>query len=242
MMGYVSTVLLIKSAFALAACRLRLARRFCMAGMLAASAPVGFAYADSLDDSLRVYAINIMMQHAGKSWTNSGIYLGNGLVVTAAHVVGPTWSTSRSVHSAGLDLPTKMVKEGAADQVDLALLSVDKDKLPISLQMRRMPLCENAPWPGEPVIVAVPESTARSRIISPQLLPPRLRTKYATMISDVATTGNSGAGVFDAWRKCLLGIMTRKIQVRLQNNPGSELKDLGKYFVPAATIRAFISR
>ena len=31
------------------------------------------------------------------------------------------------------------------------------------------------------------------------------------MISDVATTGNSGSGVFDAGNKCLLGIMSRKI-------------------------------
>jgi hypothetical protein len=34
------------------------------------------------------------------------------------------------------------------------------------------------------------------------------------VISDVATTGNSGSGVFDAGQKCLLGIMSRKITVR----------------------------
>ena len=57
------------------------------------------------------------------------------------------------------------------------------------------------------------------------------------MIRDVATTGNSGSGVFDAGQKCLLGIMSRKITVRL--NTAHE-KDIAKYFVPASTIRAFI--
>ena len=61
------------------------------------------------------------------------------------------------------------------------------------------------------------------------------------MISDVATTGNSGSGVFDAGNKCLLGIMSRKISVRPNSaDAESEEKDIAKYFVPASTIRAFI--
>jgi hypothetical protein len=35
----------------------------------------------------------------------------------------------------------------------------------------------------------------------------------AVRITDAATTGNSGSGVFDAGNKCLLGIMSRKIYV-----------------------------
>jgi hypothetical protein len=107
--------------------------------------------------------------------------------------------------------------------------------------MRRMPVCENAPWVGEPVIVAVPEGTARSHIMSPWLLPPAYRTRFSTVISDVATTGNSGSGVFDAGQKCLLGIMSRKISVRTNSaDAESEQKDIAKYFVPASTIRTFI--
>jgi hypothetical protein len=87
----------------------------------------------------------------------------------------------------------------------------DEKKLPVSMRMRRMPLCETPPWTGQPVIVAVPEGTARSRIMSPELLARDVQTRFPTVISDVATTGNSGSGVFDAGRKCLLGIMGRKI-------------------------------
>jgi hypothetical protein len=107
--------------------------------------------------------------------------------------------------------------------------------------MRRMPLCEKPPWAGEPVIVAVPEGTARSHIMSPQLLPFDVRRRFSTVISDVATTGNSGSGVFDAGNKCLLGIMSRKLSVRPNStDTESKAKDIAKYFVPASTIRDFI--
>jgi hypothetical protein len=140
-----------------------------------------------------------------------------------------------------MDLPANAIKEGNFDRVDLTLLSVDEQKLPVDLRMRRMPLCEKPPWVGEPVIVAVPEGTARSRIMSPQLLPPAVQTKFATVISDVATTGNSGSGVFDAGQKCLLGIMSRKIQVSQKNgDAATEPRDIAKYFVPASIIAAFI--
>jgi S1-C subfamily serine protease len=203
---------------------------FCLAA--ATLAPLG-GHAQATDDSLRVYAVNI--------GTSYGVYLGKGLVITAAHVIGSASRSKLSVRIAGLDLAANVIKEGAFERVDLALLSVGEEKLPISLQMRRMPVCENAPWVGEPVIVAVPEGTARSHIMSPWLLPPAYRTRFSTVISDVATTGNSGSGVFDAGQKCLLGIMSRKIYARTNSaDAETEQKDIAKYFVPASTIRAFI--
>jgi len=54
--------------------------------------------------------------------------------------------------------------------------------LPVYLQMRRMPLCENKPWPGEPVIVAIPEGTARSDIMLPSLLPAQFQKRFSTVI------------------------------------------------------------
>jgi hypothetical protein len=118
---------------------------------------------------------------------------------------------------------------------------VDEQKLPVYLRMRRMSLCDNKPWPGEPVIVAIPEGTARSHIMLPSLLPAKYQKRFSTVISDVATTGNSGSGVFDAGQKCLLGIMSRKIFVPPNSeDPESKEKDIAKYFVPASTIHAFI--
>jgi hypothetical protein len=207
----------------------------------AALASLGFARAQSIDDSLRIYAVDIW-QDPPQTWgPGRGVYLGKGLVITAAHVVAPVARTKPTIHIAGMELPATAIREGDLERVDLTLLSIDERKLPIYLQMRRMPLCENDPWPGQPVIVAIPEGTARSRIMLPALLPAQYQKRFSTVISDVATTGNSGSGVFDAGQKCLLGIMSRKISVRVNSaGAGSVDKDIAKYFVPAWTIRAFI--
>ena len=199
------------------------------------------AAAESTDDSLLVYAVNIH-QTPMQSWgPGYGIYLGGGLFITAAHVAGHTWFTRPKVAIAGTEYPTNVVKAGDYETVDLTLLSVDEARLPSRLALRRNPLCARAPWPGEPVITVVPEGTVRSRILSPQRLPLDAR-KFDTVISDVARTGNSGSGVFDAEKKCLLGIMSRKIsEYRTRTATGKrELHDIAKYFVPASAIAQFI--
>src|SRR5262249_29860073 len=194
------------------------------------------AQVDPGDDSLRLYAVNIV-QDPPQSWTGYGIYLGKGLVLTAAHVVGRAARTKPSVRIAGLELPATTIKEGTLDRVDLTLLGIDETQLPVYLRLRRLSLCEGRIWPGQPVIVAVPEAAVRSHIMSSKLLPLDVQTRFPTVIGDVATTGNSGSGVFDAGQKCLLGIMSRKIFIRQVNG---EQKDIAKYFVPSSTIAAFI--
>jgi hypothetical protein len=224
-------------------CELRATLGFWIRLCLAAAPllPLSFAHADPADDSLRLYAVDIW-HDPPQSWgPGRGVYLGNGLVLTAAHVVDSAARTRPSVRIAGMDLPAKAIKEGNIERVDLTLLSIDEQKLPIYLRMRRMPLCEKNPRPGEHVIVAVPEETARSYIMSPLSLPFRVPRKLSTLISDVGATENSGSGVFDAGNKCLLGIISRKFSVRLKSEDAeSEEKDIAKYFVPASTIRAFI--
>jgi hypothetical protein len=204
---------------------------------------LGFAHAqtDPADDSLRLYAVDIWHDPPQTWGAGRGVYLGNGLVLTAAHVVDSAARTRPSVRIAGMDLPAKAIKEGKVEGVDLTLLSIDEQKVPIYLQMRRMPLCEKNPWPGEPVIVAVPEETARSYVVAPLSLPFRVPRKFSTLISDVGATENSGSGVFDAGNKCLLGIISRKFFLRPNSGDAeAQEKDIAKYFVPASTIRAFI--
>jgi S1-C subfamily serine protease len=223
-------------------------------------AVLGGAYAqDPGDESLRLYAVEIV--HPPQSWLRDilvraqslfvqnprgatsgyGVYLGQGLILTAAHVVGSPERTPPTVRVSNLELPAKTVRVGSFEQVDLALLAVDQTKLPVSLQLRRMPLCRTPPREDEDVIVAIPTGIAHSTIMSPRLLPANLRAKFSTVIKDVATTGNSGSGVFDAYRGCLLGIMSRKIFDRESGFLGmTKERDIAKYFVPAVTIANFI--
>jgi len=67
----------------------------------AVMASLSFAHADLADDSLRLYAVDIC-QDPRQSWgPGRGLYLGNGLVLTAAHVIGSAARTKPSVCIAG---------------------------------------------------------------------------------------------------------------------------------------------
>jgi S1-C subfamily serine protease len=178
-----------------------------------------------------------------QSWPGYGVYLGNGLILTAAHVAGDVAQTKPRVVIAGQDLPAALVKQGSLEGVDLTLLSVDGTKLPVGLQMRRTPLCEHPPYAGERVAVAIPEGTAPSTVVPRQAIPADLRGRFDTAIADVATTGNSGSGVFDAAEMCLLGIVSRKLSIvqrPLEFGAPARTTDIAKYFVPAAQIKGFI--
>jgi hypothetical protein len=162
--------------------------------------------------------------------SGSGVYLKSGLIITAAHLTAV--DANMSVRIAGVVLPAKLLKQGSSEDVDLSLLLFDEEKLPATIELPRMQLCEAPPWPGDPVIVVDAGHATRSHIVAPQVLQFTLRNKFSTLIGDVATTGNSGSGVFDPDRKCLLGIMSRKFV--------SGDKEIAKYFVPAAAIRDFM--
>jgi hypothetical protein len=212
----------------------------CAALAVALMPTLGQAQSDPA--ALTAFAVHIN-RTPKQSWPGYGVYLGNGLILTAAHVPGDVGQTKPHVVIAGQDLPAALVKQGSLDSVDLTLLSIDGTKLPVALQMRRTPLCEHPSFAGERVIVAIPEGTAPSKIVPRQAIPADLRERFGTAIADVATTGNSGSGVFDAANLCLLGIMSRKISVSSTAfNIGAPARtiDIAKYFVPAAQIKAFI--
>jgi hypothetical protein len=201
------------------------------------------AHAQSSDDSLRIYAVNVVKTAPfKKQFIGYGIYLGQGLVITAAHVVGhwPFFTHPRVIIT-GQDLAAKIIKQGSFDQIDLALLSVEEAQLPVSLRLRRNPLCTEPPKVGMEVIDVVPEEAARSRIVSPLLIAPKFRAKYDTLIS---TPQASGSGLFDAERKCLLGIISGKIQkYSVQKTAGGLFARPNGYaghFVSASKIASFI--
>jgi hypothetical protein len=109
------------------------------------------------------------------------------------------------------------------------------------MRMRRLRLCQGKPFPGEVVVSLSAQGPVRSLVLSPMAVPAETR-RFSTVIRDVATTGNSGSALFDAQRKCLLGIMSRKIS-QVRRRKGSNEKttvDIAKYFVPAATIADFM--
>lgn len=228
--------------YSIALLRLRARRVLWLLVLSVATSAVLFCSARAQDntESLRAYAVNIHRTPL-QPWPGYGIYLGHSFFITAAHVAGRGWLTHPKVVIAGQEYPTQVVKEGSFEQTDLTLLAVDENLLPMRLRLRRSSLCTASPFPGQQVVTVVPEAVVHSSILSPDRLPPETR-KFRTVIADVARTGNSGSGVFDLQRRCLLGIMSRKIS-QSRTDPLSrrtETRDIAKYFVPAAEIAAFL--
>ena len=188
---------------------MQLGGRFAIVIALALALP-WLARAQSPDDDLKIYAVNVVKTPPlEKQFTGYGIYLGGGKVLTAAHVVGNFPSiTQPRVLVAGLDLPAEIVKQGSLEQTDLALLSIDETLLPVSLKLRRNPLCKAVPPPGANTVVAYPEKTVRARILSPLAIAPQYRARFGSLITEQQ---GSGSGLFDVEHRCLLGIMSRKV-------------------------------
>jgi hypothetical protein len=193
---------------------------------LAISAP----QAEPMDNWVQDYVVQLLCcgeQNAG----GAGVYLGNGLVITAAHVAGGKTS---GVRIDGLNVPAALIKTGSFPELDLSLIYMDPGKIPESLRERRMTLCQEQQPAGAPVILAAPQGITRTSIAPPTLIPLEYRTKFSTLISEGSTDGKSGSGVFDAEKKCLLGILSLKFTNNIAH------KDIASYFVPADTIQSFI--
>jgi hypothetical protein len=222
---------------------MRIDRSLIIAAALLASAS---AHAQNPDDDLRVYAVGVV-RTGPIIWPFSGygVYLGESTIITAAHVVG-RWPlfTNPTIIIGGQEIQAKVIKKGAVPPLDLAQLSVEQASLPISLRLRRNHLCKEQPDIGTNVVVVYPEQTVRSRIISPQAIAPQYRSHFGTLISEPRV---SGSGLFDANKKCLLGIMsaaiTRNSFMGVAVTPYSfqtTRDDRAGYFVPASTIADFL--
>jgi hypothetical protein len=113
--------------------------------------------------------------------------------------------------------------------------------LPVSLLLRRNPLCTGPLRVGEEVVDVIPQGTTRAQIISPIVISPELRKRFRTLIT--APQG-SGSGIFDANSKCLLGIMSAKVSKRRYVLSDGRLMAIADgyagYFVSAATIAYFM--
>ena len=97
---------------------LKLVRHVYLLGLCTAALLFSLAlqHARAQDESLLAYAVDLQM----RSWRGNGIYVGKGLVLTAAHVVGRSWLTRPKVVVGDQKYPTRTVKEGAVGGTDLS--------------------------------------------------------------------------------------------------------------------------
>src|SRR5215204_5528563 len=123
--------------------------RFALALLILMSAP---SKADGPDDTLLAYAVHIHRTPMQSWGPGFGIYLGKGVFITAAHVVGRAWMTRPKVVIARQEYPTSVVREGSFEGTDLTILSIEESLLPMRLRLRQTALCKAPLQPGENVV------------------------------------------------------------------------------------------
>jgi hypothetical protein len=128
----------------LAQISLRLAIGFVIAG---ASAELASAQALPDDADLTSFAVHIN-RTPPQSWPGYGVYLGNGLILTAEHVPGHFARTKPHVVLAGQDLPAALVKEGGFEDVDLTLLSMTQRSFRFSCKCAGCRFARRRPLPA----------------------------------------------------------------------------------------------
>lgn len=204
--------------------------------------PTRSAEADFDDFVVRVYRGAPETVSAIGVAGNAGIYLGEGLVLTAAHVSGsPGDKTPLGIAVEDRLVPARFIKAGRYEETDISLLAVDLAALPSGLRSRQAPaFCPTRLLPGQAAVVASFARIDRSSIVSYAEMPVGLPAKFDSLIRDVYSTGDSGSGVFDPIRRCLAGIISRRIEILPEKNSGKAPIGLAKYFVPADEIIAFL--
>ena len=197
------------------------------------------------------YAITVV-RLPRHSWSGFGVYLGDGKILTAQHVVGNFLLSKPYVEIGGRTLATTLIREGSFADVDLAELGVEVDALPAEVRsLPPLPICPADAVVGTRVDVVTPAQIAQSHIISANTLPPRLFSpaviaQFPTLIGDVYSTGNSGSGVFNTGAACFLGIISRKIELTetdiVDGTPVKHVVPLAKYFVGPLVIQRFLGQ
>ncbi len=163
----------------------------------------------------------------------SGVYLGGGLVLTAAHVVTINPQDPKvSIVLDGWRTEAKLMATAPAG-VDLALLKVEPGE--VSAQRRALKpvqACGLGTAPNQPVVVAALGTVTLSKTVGAPIKSPTLNGDWSDILASGYGHGASGGGVFDAAKGCLAGIIIIEATA-----PGIELTQ----FVPASEIALFLA-
>ena len=188
-------------------------------------------------DAALVGALGVELQKpAGDGVTfshGSGVYLGDGLVLTAAHVV--SINPSERKVSVSLDgwLTDATIEAIGEPSLDLALLKIAPAELSHQRSaLKPVDVCTVGTAPNQPVLVAATGKVTIANTIGTPIHSSTFNSDWSTLLSARFEQGNSGGGVFDAAKGCLAGII-----IIGATDPGAKVTE----FVPAAKISMFLA-
>jgi hypothetical protein len=163
----------------------------------------------------------------------SGVYLGDGLVLTAAHVVkvDPA-NPAASVIMDGWKTEARLAAI-AQGGLDLALLKIAPADLSRQRRdMKPLEICTTDTTPKQPVVVAAQGTISLSQTVESAINAPALKGDWTNILATDYTHGASGGGIFDAGKGCLAGIVVIEATA-----PGVAFTQ----FVPASQITPFLA-
>lgn len=169
----------------------------------------------------------------------SGVFLGHGLVLTAAHVVSVDPGNRQvTVLLDGRRVDAIVVRDGQAQNLDLALIRLnDADLSPARRDQPMVPICPANPEPSQPVSVVAMGQAVTAFTIPKGLTSDGREESWTNLLATGFKQGNSGGGVFSIRQNCLWGIVNLEL--------GGVSKKTGKpidltAFVPASRIAPFL--
>lgn len=172
----------------------------------------------------------------------SGISLGGGRILTAAHVVAVNpGDPNVTVLIDGKRMTGVVTADGSAESLDLALIRLPLQAL--SAARRDQPevaVCPDNPAPSRPVVVAGIGAVARTFTFpKPFTADGGNAGTWTNLLTTGFPPGYSGSGAFDSRRGCLWGILT----LQLAGTPKSTGQPVQlTAMIPALQLADFIAK
>lgn len=178
----------------------------------------------------------------GKTFSQgSGIYLGHGFVLTAAHVVkmDPDHPQVTVVIDSNRT-PGNVVLMNALENVDLALIKLDnRGLMPQRRTQAGVSICTYNPGKSQPAVVISQGLVTRTSTLPLYTKTPPNMVQWTHMLAVGLHPGNSGGGVFDPSEGCLWGVVVQEISGK--PDPKGPFYDFTA-FTGAVDIWRFLSR
>ena len=168
----------------------------------------------------------------------SGVYLGDGLVLTAAHVVNwdPDHDAVRILLD-GIGSDGVLVFDSLLKDTDLAIVKMRPEAL-TAARRRQAPVsvCPGNTPPDHPVTVAALGKVSGATTIPAAVSSMGAQGDWTNILSRDYQPGNSGGGVFDPDKRCLWGIILAERSGKLP----SGLEVHWTAYAPASLVGPFV--
>ena len=193
-------------------------------------------------------AVGVQLEKAagdGKMFSHgSGVYMGHGVVLTAAHVVKLDPDHPQvTVVMDGVAMPGSVAFMDVQDGIDLAMVKIAPAALrllPARQNQAGVGVCAYNPGKSQPAVVISDGQVTRTMTVPAYTKTPPDNNPWTDRLEAGLHPGNSGGGVFDPIQGCLWGIVVSAVSAH--PDPSKSFSYDMSGFTGATEIWRFLSR